>query len=53
LTYRFRERAIKHGSQVFGWNHRYRSDPPGFAVPEDAEGPLFPPADFSLLFREE
>lgn len=53
LTYRFRERAIKHGGQVFGWNHRYRGDPPGFAVPEDDDGPLFESADFAPLFREE
>lgn len=53
LTYRFRERAIKHGGQVFGWNHRYRGDPAGFAVPEDDAGPLFESADFDPLFREE
>ncbi|NMC22070.1 MAG: hypothetical protein GYA33_16810 [Thermogutta sp.] len=53
LTYRFRERAIKHAGQAFGWNHRYRGDPPGFAVPQDADGPLFESAVFAPLFMEE
>ncbi len=53
VKYRFRERAIKRGGRVFGWNHRYRADPPGFAIPEDEDGPLFESADFAPLFREE
>jgi len=54
LTYVFRERAIKAGGGVCGWNHRYRSLPagnPGWDKLTDAAGQtLYPLADFAPLF---
>jgi len=53
LRYHFREMAIKHGGEVFGWNHLHRTQPPGFVLIQDASGPLYDSGDFSRLFRPE
>lgn len=51
LRYVFRERAIKHAGQVYGWNHAWRDSPAGWA--ELAAGPhrLYDQADMTALFR--
>jgi len=55
LQYVFREKAIKYGGGVYGWNHAYRPLPttaPGYDRLCDANGAgLYTKADFSVLFR--
>lgn len=53
IHYVFRERSIKHGSQVYGWNHYYREKPPGWMAVTGAAGPLYDSADFSALFQSQ
>jgi hypothetical protein len=51
IGYLFRERSIKHGGSVYGWNHAYRETPAGWAeVTNGAEG-LYAAADFLPLFQ--
>ncbi len=51
LHYLFRQRAIKQGGQVLGWNHFWRPDPPGWATLVNSSGPFYDAADFSGLFQ--
>jgi hypothetical protein len=51
IEYVFRERALKQGGQVLGWNHFWRPDPAGWAVLANSAGPLYEAADLSLLFQ--
>jgi len=51
IHYVFREKAVKHGGAVYGWNHFYRDDPPGWVELTDGEHPLYEPADFTPLFQ--
>ncbi len=51
IHYVFRERSVKHGGQVYGWNHFYREKPAGWAELTNGESPVYDPADFSPLFR--
>ncbi len=51
IAYLFREKAIKQGSQVFGWNHAYRDDPPGWTQLTNGTGPLYDASDFTSLFQ--
>lgn len=60
IAYVFREKSVKvltpdGGSAAYGWNHRYRSQPPGnpgWDRLSDAQGnSLYPTADFSTLFQ--
>ncbi len=50
IAYVFRERSVKHGGAVYGWNHVYRGDPPGWVRPTNGAGHLYDTADFSELF---
>jgi hypothetical protein len=55
VQYVFRERAIKSGGVVHGWNHRYRGLPanaPGWDRLVDANGEaLYRQSDFAALFQ--
>ncbi len=51
LRYVFRERAIKHAGQVYGWNYAWRDDPPGWAQVAAGQHPLYDEADLAALFR--
>jgi len=51
IRYVFRERSVKHGGQVYGWNHFYREDPPGWVKLTNGTDPLYEPADFTTLFQ--
>lgn len=51
IHYVFRERAVKQGAQVYGWNHAYRADPPGWAELTNGSERLYDLADLSLLFQ--
>jgi len=51
IHYVFRERSIKHGGQVYGWNHQYREKPPGWAALTNGTDRLYDLADFDPLFR--
>jgi len=55
IRYVFREKAIKSGGNVFGWNHAYRSlpaDNPGWSKLVDAAGDgLYRTSDFTPLFQ--
>lgn len=50
IDYVFRERSIKHGGNVFGWNHIYRGDPAGWARLTNGSDYLYDTADFAPLF---
>lgn len=50
IHYLFRERAIKHAGDTYGWNHVYRNDPPGWAEVTNTHGTLYDTADFLPLF---
>jgi hypothetical protein len=51
IHYVFRERAIKQGGQVLGWNYFWRPDPPGWAMLTNGAGPFYEAADLNLLFQ--
>lgn len=51
IRYVFRERAVKHGGNVYGWNHFYRDDPPGWAELTNGTDRLYDLADFAPLFQ--
>ncbi|MHC4406024.1 MAG: hypothetical protein ACYTG0_40825 [Planctomycetota bacterium] len=51
IHYVFRERSVKHGGQVLGWNHVYREKPAGWAEPTNGTGRLYDLADFIPLFQ--
>jgi hypothetical protein len=57
ITYVFREKTIKTGYGVFGWNHRYRCvprDAPGWDRLADVNGQcLYQTSDFAPLFQFE
>ncbi len=50
IDYIFRERSIKHGGNVYGWNHIYRPDPAGWARLTNGTAYLYDTADFNSLF---
>ena len=50
LAYLFREKSIKQGSQIFGWNHVYRGSPAGWARVNNGTGQLYDAGDFAPLF---
>lgn len=51
IHYAFRERSIKQAGQVYGWNHFWRPNPPGWAVLTNDAGPLYEAADLNALFQ--
>ncbi len=55
IAYVFREKAVKAGGNIYGWNHRFRSLPPGGAgwdkLVDQAGNPLYRTSDLSALFR--
>jgi hypothetical protein len=52
ILYAFRERAIKFDGQVYGWNHSYRDDPPGWVELTHGSDRMYEPADLSPLFQQ-
>jgi len=53
IRYVFRERSIKSGGQVYGWNHFYRPSPPGWVELVSGSKKLYDSGDFSDLFVPE
>ncbi len=53
IRFVFRERSIKSGGQVFGWNHFYRSSPPGWVELVDGSKKFYDSGDFNELFVPE
>lgn len=51
IHYLFRERNVKHAGQVFGWNHFYRDDPPGWVELTNGAAGVYDLADFAPLFQ--
>lgn len=51
LHYVFRQRAIKHRGAVYGWNHAYRENPPGWVRLTSGGAWLYDRTDFSPLFQ--
>jgi hypothetical protein len=51
IHYVFREKSIKHDGQVYGWNHAYRENPPGWAEPTHGADRLYDAGDFAPLFQ--
>lgn len=51
IHYVFRERSIKCGGRVFGWNAVYRADPAGWGELTNGGQGLYDFADFAALFR--
>ncbi len=51
IHYVFRERSVKHGGQVYGWNHFYREKPPGWVELTNGTHGLYDLADFFTLFQ--
>jgi len=55
IAYVFREKAVKSGGAIYGWNHQFRSLPPGGAgwdkLVDQAGNQLYRTSDFSALFR--
>jgi len=51
IKYLFRERAIKHGGSVFGWNHLYREEPAGWVEATAGAAKMYDEADFNTLFQ--
>ena len=53
IAYTFLERAVKHDGTVYGWNHVFRADPPGWARPVTGSTRLYDAGDFGRLFVSE
>jgi len=51
IRYVFRERAVKQGGHVYGWNHFYRADPPGWAELTNGTDRMYDLADLATLFQ--
>ncbi|MFH1923739.1 MAG: hypothetical protein ABIP48_28090 [Planctomycetota bacterium] len=51
IHYVFRERSVKHGGQVYGWNHFYREKPAGWYEVTNGTHRLYDLADFATLFQ--
>lgn len=51
VHYVLRERAIKWGGQVFGWNHQFREKPAGWAELVQDGRRVYEAADFAPLFQ--
>ena len=51
IHYLFRERSVKQGGQVYGWNHSYREKPPGWVALSNGTDRLYDLADLSTLFQ--
>jgi len=51
IQYLFRERTVKYGGQVYGWNHFYRGDPPGWVELTNGSEKMYELGDFSVLFQ--
>lgn len=51
IRYLFRERAVKYGGEVCGWNHFYRGDPPGWVELTNGSQKMYELGDFSVLFQ--
>jgi hypothetical protein len=52
ILYAFRERAIKFDGQMYGWNHYYRDDPPGWVELTHGSDRMYDLADLSTLFQQ-
>ena len=53
ILYVFRERSIKYGGQVYGWNHFYRPEPAGWVELTDGSQKMYDLGDFSVLFQSD
>ncbi|MCL2304784.1 MAG: hypothetical protein FWC43_05515 [Planctomycetaceae bacterium] len=53
IRYVFRERSIKSGGQVYGWNHFYRPSPPGWVELVNGSQKFYDSGDFNELFVPE
>ena len=51
IHYVFRERSVKHGGAVYGWNHFYRESPAGWVELTNGSDRLYDLADFTPLFQ--
>ena len=53
ILYAFRERAIKFDGQVYGWNHAYRDNPPGWVELTHGFDRMYELADLAALFQQD
>ncbi|MGL4595313.1 MAG: hypothetical protein ACRCUY_11335 [Thermoguttaceae bacterium] len=53
IKYSFRERAIRIGNNVYGWNHICRLDSGDWTYPTNSGARLYDLRDFNSLFRSE
>jgi hypothetical protein len=51
IHYVFRERSVKHGGQVYGWNHFYREKPAGWVELTNGADRVYDLADLATLFQ--
>ena len=51
ITYTFRQKAIHHDGDTYGWNYQFRASDGSYAIPTNATLPLYDSADFTLLFQ--
>ena len=51
IKYLFRERSVKHGGNVYGWNHFYREDPAGWVEIGNGSATMYDAGDFNALFE--
>lgn len=53
INFIFRERSVKHGGGIFGWNHFYRESPAGWVEIDNGTDKLYDSSDLMLLFQSE
>ena len=53
IRFVFRERSIKSGGQIYGWNHFYRQAPAGWVELVNGTKKLYDSGDFNELFVPE
>jgi hypothetical protein len=51
IRYVFRERSVKYGGNVYGWNHFYRELPTGWVEITNGSQKLYDSTDFLPLFQ--
>ena len=53
ITYTFRQRAVHHNAQTYGWNYIYRPSDGTWALAKNQGHPMYDSADFNPLFVSE
>ncbi|MBR0191939.1 MAG: hypothetical protein IJQ31_07735 [Thermoguttaceae bacterium] len=51
ITFTFRQKAVHHDSQTYGWNHFFRTSDGSWAMVQSNQKKIYDEADFKTLFE--